>query len=60
MIDLTRVAAHYAVSSLFEEYSNENRIFCYLVKNEDYQVTDCDKARLAIGRTKVTSEITEE
>ncbi len=60
MIDLTRVAAYYAVSSLFEEYSNENRIFCYFVKNEDYKMTDCGKARLVTGRTRVTSEITEE
>ena len=60
MIDLTKVAAHYAVSSLFEKYSDENRIFCYLVKNEDYRVTDCGKARLVTGRVKVTSEITEE
>jgi hypothetical protein len=60
IIDLTKVAAHYAVSSLFEKYSNENRIFCYLVKNEDYRVTDCGKARLVIGRVRVTSDITEE
>jgi len=60
MIDLTKVAAHYAVSSLFEEYSDENRIFCYFVKNEDYKMTDCGKARLVTGRTRVTSEITEE
>jgi alpha-amylase/alpha-mannosidase (GH57 family) len=60
MIDLTKVAAHYAVSSLFEKYSDENRIFCYLVKNDDYRVTDRGKARLVTGRVKVTSDVTEE
>jgi len=60
MIDLTKVAAHYAVSSLFEEYRDEDRIFCYLVKNEDYRVTDYGKARLVTGRVRVTSDITEE
>jgi alpha-amylase/alpha-mannosidase (GH57 family) len=60
MIDLTRVAAHYAIDSLFQTYRDENRIFCYSVKNEDYRVTDCGKARLVTGRIRVTSEITEE
>ena len=60
MVDLTRVMAHYAVSSLFEEYSEKSRINCYLIDNEDYQTTDCGKTRLAVGRSKVTSEITGE
>ncbi len=59
-VDLTKVVAHYAVSSLFEEYSDESRINCYLINNEDYQTAECGKARLAVGRSKVTSEITGE
>jgi alpha-amylase/alpha-mannosidase (GH57 family) len=60
MIDLTKVAAHYAVSSLFQEYSQHNKIYCYSVDNEDYNMTDCGKARLATGRSRVTSDITQE
>jgi alpha-amylase/alpha-mannosidase (GH57 family) len=60
MVDLTRVVAHYAVSSLFEEYSDESRINCYSINNEDYQTAECGKARLAVGRSRVTSEITGE
>ena len=60
MVDLTRVVAHYAVSSLFEEYSDESRINCYLINNEDYQTSECGKTRLAAGRSRVTSEITGE
>jgi hypothetical protein len=60
IVDLTRVVAHYAVSSLFEEYSDESRIYCYLIKNEDYQTTECGKISLVAGRSKVTSEITGE
>jgi len=60
MVDLTRVVAHYAVSSLFEEYNDESKIYCYLINNEDYQTTECGKTRLAVGRSKVTSEITGE
>jgi len=60
VIDLTQVAAHYAVSSLFEDYSDKNKVYCYFVDNEDYHTTECGKARLVIGRSRVTSEITEE
>jgi len=58
MVDLTKVAAHYAISSLFEDYGEQPKIYCYLINVEDYQSSECGKARLAIGRTKVTSEIT--
>jgi alpha-amylase/alpha-mannosidase (GH57 family) len=60
IIDLTKVAAHYAVSSLFEKYSPKDTIYCYSLENEDYNTTDCGKARLATGRSRVTSEITGE
>jgi alpha-amylase/alpha-mannosidase (GH57 family) len=60
MIDLTKVAAHYAISSLFEKYSDENKIYCYTVKNEDYRNTDCGKTRFITGRSRITSEITGE
>jgi alpha-amylase/alpha-mannosidase (GH57 family) len=60
MIDLTKVAAHYGISSLFEKYSDENKIYCYHVKNKDYHTTECGKARLVTGWSKVTSEITGE
>lgn len=58
MIDLTRVVAHYAISSLFEKYNDENRVYCYLVQNEDYRTTDCGQNRLVAGRARVISEIT--
>ncbi len=60
MIDLTKVAVHYGISSLFKEYNNESKIYCYLVKNEDYQTTECGKARLVAGKSVVTSVITAE
>jgi alpha-amylase/alpha-mannosidase (GH57 family) len=58
MIDLTKVAAHYAVSSLFEEYSEKNKIFCYTVDNQDYRATDCGQSRLVTGFARVASQVT--
>jgi alpha-amylase/alpha-mannosidase (GH57 family) len=60
MINLTDVAAHYAVDSLFEKHSRKNKVYCYYVDNEDYRTIHSGKARLATGRSRVTSEITGE
>lgn len=37
IIDSKKVGAHYAVSSLFEDYIDETTIYSYVVKKEDYQ-----------------------
>jgi hypothetical protein len=52
------VAAHYAVSSLFESYPEEARIYSFNVRQEDRQLFTAGNARLAIGRIKVTFVIT--
>ncbi|MFC1870597.1 DUF3536 domain-containing protein, partial [Chloroflexota bacterium] len=60
MIDLTTVAAHFAVSSLFEKYGEQAEIYCYHVDVEDYQTSECGKTKLAAGKIRVTSTITNE
>ena len=60
MVDLTKVTAHYAVSSLFEEYGEQAKIYCYHVDLDDYQTFAVGKPKLAVGRAKVASEITRE
>lgn len=57
-IDLKKVAAHYAVSSIFEENGDENGIYSYSVKSEDYRKISAGTAALAVGRIKVSSNIT--
>ena len=59
-VDLTKVAAHYAMSSLFEEYNKQAKIYCYAVDAEKFQSFESGRVRLAVGRAKVTSEITRE
>lgn len=60
MIDLSKVTAHYAISSLFEKYVEQAKIYGYLIDLKAYQTTECGKARMAVGRAKVTSELTRE
>jgi alpha-amylase/alpha-mannosidase (GH57 family) len=60
MVDLTKVTAHFAVSSLFEQYNKQAKINCYHIDLEDYKTSECGKAKLAVGRVKVASAITRE
>ncbi len=60
MLDLEKVGAHYAVSSLFATYPKQAKIYCYAVDQEDYQFSEVGVAKLAMGRVRITSEITRE
>ncbi len=60
MVDLAKVGAHYAVSSVFESYPQRGRVYCYAADREDLQVTETGKAKLVVGRARIMSEITRE
>ncbi len=60
MVSLERVGAHYAVHSLFHEYGEEARVYAYRVEREDERRFASGRARLSIGRVRVTSTITGE
>ncbi len=57
-VDLLRVGAHYAVSSLFEEYPERTGIYCYTIHNDKYERMEAGKLKLAIGKSRVSSDIT--
>jgi len=59
-VDLTKVGAHYAMSSLFEDYEEKAGISCFTADQESYERADAGKYKVAVGRVKVTSEITGE
>ena len=56
--DLLRVGAHYCISSIFEEYSDETKINCYSSKSDLYEQLEAGKLKSAIGKTQITSDIT--
>jgi alpha-amylase/alpha-mannosidase (GH57 family) len=59
-VDLIKVGAHYAVSSLFEKYGDSARIYSYTVDREDFRELDAGRARLGLGRARFTSRTTTE
>jgi len=60
MVDLLKLGAHYAISSLFEEFPENVRIYCYTAESKDYRIKRAGKMRLAFGKARFTSMITQE
>jgi alpha-amylase/alpha-mannosidase (GH57 family) len=58
--DLRKVGAHYAISSLFNGYGGRDEVFCYRVEQLDYDRRGTGRVRIATGRCRVTSSITQE
>jgi alpha-amylase/alpha-mannosidase (GH57 family) len=60
VVDIKRVAGHYAISSLFESYPDKTGIYCYEAKRLRYEVDAEGKMRLATGCAEFQSKITME
>lgn len=58
--DLHKVAAHYAVTSLFEPYNDQATVYSYTVDRQDMKVLEAGRPKLVVGKAQVTSNITHE
>jgi alpha-amylase/alpha-mannosidase (GH57 family) len=56
-VDLNRVGAHLAISSIFEEYPQETDIYCYHATIDSYERVNAGIQILATGRAAIQSEI---
>jgi alpha-amylase/alpha-mannosidase (GH57 family) len=59
-VNIEKLAGHYAISSLFENYGENTGIYCYDVDREQYSLEAEGKLRLATGRARFSSEVTRE
>ncbi len=57
-VDLTRVGAHYAVSSLFNNYPEQMKIFNFTIESEQYEKVKAGKIALATGKARILSDFT--
>ncbi len=57
---LAKVAAHYAIDSLFEPWPAHSRVYSFSVDRLDYYPLQVGEIRAAVGRARITSEITHE
>jgi alpha-amylase/alpha-mannosidase (GH57 family) len=60
ILDLEKVGAHYAISSLFVPYSERAEVFAYLVSRIDYHTGEAGRMRMALGQARFTSNVTQE
>jgi len=59
-VDLNKVAAHYAISSLFEDYEDKTDIYCYTVVPRSYRKEHPGKSGVVTGMLDIRSIITGE
>jgi alpha-amylase/alpha-mannosidase (GH57 family) len=59
-VDIERVAGHYSISSLFENYPDKTRIYCYELERDNYSLEAEGRMRLATGSVRLRSQITRE
>jgi alpha-amylase/alpha-mannosidase (GH57 family) len=60
ILDLTRVGAHFAVSSLFEEYGERSRVYAFETRSMRAHKRNSGKNRLTVGIAEISSVITSE
>jgi alpha-amylase/alpha-mannosidase (GH57 family) len=59
VVDLMKVGAHYAISSIFNSHSGiTSEIYSYAIKDEAFFPAKAGKSTLLIGRSKIISNIT--
>jgi len=56
-IDLPKLAAHYAIRSVFEPYGEQTQLYSYAVEREDFATSEAGKTKLVTGRARFTSRI---
>jgi alpha-amylase/alpha-mannosidase (GH57 family) len=59
-LDLRRVAAHYAVLSLFDNFDDDATVYCYRVTRHDFDIYRAGRTRMAVASITVMSLITHE
>lgn len=57
-VDFRRVLSHYAISSLYEDYGQQQEIYSYRVTRKDFEKKEANSSHLAVGNVMVSSQIT--
>jgi (1->4)-alpha-D-glucan 1-alpha-D-glucosylmutase len=59
-VERHHVGAHYAVSSLFENYSRSSQLFCYTIERHDERTFEAGKVRMIVGHATLMANLTRE
>jgi hypothetical protein len=58
VVDFLRLGAHFAVSSLFEDYPRDAKVAHYAVDTEARETKESGNRKLAVGRVRLRSSVT--
>lgn len=58
VVDMKRVVAHYAMTSLFEDYPNAVDIYCFSARSLLHEIFEKEDERCAMGRVVIHSDLT--
>jgi hypothetical protein len=58
MLDLPGVAAHYAITSLFDGFHRSDLIYAYTAELHDVHIFENGELKLAVGAASITSTVT--
>ena len=58
VLDLMRVGAHFAISSLFQRHPDSLQVYCYAAQSSDYERHELGRRKLALGKVGIKSGIT--
>lgn len=58
VVSLKEVAALWAISSLYQEFEDEEEVYCYGIKRNNYQMIEKGNTNFIVGNIEVTSKIT--
>jgi alpha-amylase/alpha-mannosidase (GH57 family) len=57
-VDWPKLAAHYALSNLLEDFPERNAVYCYSARVVEHQIYRVGRAKLGVGRVALKSSIT--
>jgi alpha-amylase/alpha-mannosidase (GH57 family) len=58
IVDIQRVGAHYAITSLYQDYPKDARLYSFMVRRHSYERQSVGKMEVVVGQAEITSEIT--
>ena len=58
VVTLKQIASLWAISSLYQDFEDEENVYCYIVTRDDYQRIPKGNSTLVIGHIEVQSRIT--
>lgn len=58
VITLKQIASLWAITSLYQDIDDEENVYCYIVKREDYQKVQKGNSTLLLGHIEIQSRVT--